>query len=350
MTARIAVVGAGLIGRRHVEHVRAEAELAAVVDPVAPEADFRDVETMLRAKRPDAVIVATPNALHEAHALACIEAGVTVLVEKPLAEGVAAAARIVAAGEAAGVAVLVGHHRRHNPIVRAARRVIDEGRLGGIVAAHTTCWLAKPDDYFDVAWRREEGAGPILINLIHDVDLMRHYCGEVVAVQAMEAFGRGFAVEDTAVANLRFASGALGTISLSDRIAAPWSWELTAGENPAYPHTAEAATWLGGTKASLSVPNLALWRHEGAPSWWSEILREEIAAGAAVDPLALQVRHLADVALDGVSPLVSGREGLETLRVTEAIKTAARTGTAVTLQPNRESRRAAPRTDRPRAM
>ena len=329
MTARIAVIGAGLIGRRHVEHVRAEAKLAAVVDPVAPEADHADVEAMLRAVRPDAAIVATPNALHAEHALACIALGVPVLVEKPIADTVEAAESIVAAGEAAGVPVLVGHHRRYNPIVRAVRHAICDGRLGEIVAAHTACWLAKPPDYFDAAWRREPGAGPILINLIHDIDLLRHYCGDVVAVQGMEACGRGFAVEDTAVATLRFASGALGTVTLSDRIAAPWSWELTAGENPAYPHTREAATWIGGTRASLSVPDLALWHHEGEPSWWSEILREELAREPDKDPLAAQVRHLADVALRGAVPLVSGREGLMTLRTTLAVKRAAETGEIV---------------------
>ena len=328
---RIAVVGAGLIGRRHVEHVRAEAELAAVVDPVAPEADYSDIALMLRETSPDAAIVATPNALHEEHALLCIEAGVPVLVEKPLAADVAAAERIVAASEAAGVPVLVGHHRRHNPIVRAVRRVIEEGRLGEIVAAHTMFWLAKPPDYFDAAWRQEPGAGPVFINLIHEFDLLRHYCGAVAEVAAMETHGRGFAVEDGGGVLLRFVSGAIGTVAFSDRIAAPWSWELTAGENAAYPKTDEAATWLGGTHGSLSVPDLSLWRHEGEPSWWHAIVREEVALDAGADPLALQVRHLADVTLRGATPIVSAREGLETLRVTAAVKRAAETGERIRL-------------------
>jgi predicted dehydrogenase len=339
---RLAVIGAGLIGTRHAEHIAAhpEAELAAIADP-APAGPalaaakgcpwFADAATMLAAARPDGAIVATPNRMHLEHGLACIAAGVPVLVEKPIADDSAAALRLVEAAKRAGVPLLVGHHRRHNPLIRRARQAIDEGRLGTIVAVHANCWFAKPQAYFDVTWRREPGAGPIFINLIHDIDLLRHLCGEIASVQAQESNAlRGNAVEETAVALLHFASGALGTVTVSDAVAAPWSWELTAGENPAYSHTRESCYQIGGTLASLALPGLTLWRHHGRPDWWEPIGRERLDAEAA-DPLALQIGNFCGVIRGREAPVVPGHEGLNTLRVVEAVKASARTGETVAL-------------------
>lgn len=339
---RLAVIGAGLIGARHAEHIAAhpEADLAAIADPAPAgralaEAKgcpwFADPGEMLAAMRPEGVIVATPNRMHVEHGLACIAAGVPVLVEKPIADDSAAALRLVEAAEQAGVPLLVGHHRRHNPLIRRAKDVIDEGRLGAIVAVHANCWFAKPPEYFEAAWRREPGAGPIFINLIHDIDLLRHLCGEIASVQAQESNAlRGNAVEETAVVLLRFASGALGTVTVSDTIAAPWSWELTAGENPAYSHTRESCYQIGGTLASLALPDLTLWRHRNRPDWWEPIGRERLDAEAA-DPLALQIGNFCGVIRGREAPVVSGREGLTTLRVIEAVKRSARTGDTVAL-------------------
>lgn len=97
-------------------------------------------------------------------------------------------------------------------------------------------WLFKPDDYFDIDWRRQAGAGPVFLNLIHDVDSLRYLFGEVVAVQARESSAvRGNVVEETSVILMEFASGLLATASVSDAVVAPWSWEMTAGEKPSLP-------------------------------------------------------------------------------------------------------------------
>ena len=253
------------------------------------------------------------------------------MVEKPIADDVVSAAALVEEAEAAGVTVLVGHHRRHNPLVAAAKAVIDEGRLGEIVAATAQFWLYKPDDYFAPDWRRAPGAGPVFINLIHDIDLMRHFCGNVEFVQAMESrTQRGFEVEDTMAVLLRFANGALASISVSDTISAPWSWEFTSGENPAYPEVATSCYKIGGTQGSFSVPNMVLWRHKGARSWWEPIASEGVGFEPA-DPLMRQLEDFVRVIREGAVPLVRGREGLESLRVVEAIKTAAATGETVVL-------------------
>jgi predicted dehydrogenase len=340
---KLAVLGAGLIGKRHIEHVMAvpEAELTAIVDPspngraVAEEKHvkwFPSFAALAAAEKPDGSIVATPNQIHVANGLESIAAGVAALVEKPIADDIASAAKLVEAAEAAGVPLLVGHHRRHNPMIRKAKDVIDSGRLGRVLAVHGACWFFKPDDYFEVPWRREKGAGPVFLNLIHDVDNLRYLCGEVVSVHAHESNAvRGYAVEDTAVILLRFANGALGTVTVSDAIVAPWSWELTTGENPMYPKTEESCYYIGGTHGSLTIPKLEVWHNPGKRSWWEPIHRERIAFETQ-DPLRLQIRHFCKVIRGMEKPLVSGREGLNTLKVITAVKEAAQTGQEVRIE------------------
>jgi predicted dehydrogenase len=337
---RLAVLGAGLIGRRHIEQVLQQdcSTLAAVVDPtdaareLALELDvawYPSFSKMLEHDRPDGVIVSTPNQMHVENGLEIVAAGIPALIEKPLADDVAGATRLVEAAERAGVPLMTGHHRRHNPLIQEAKRVIGEGKLGQVVTVQGTCWFYKPDDYFDIPWRRQKGAGPVFLNLIHDVDLLRYLCGDVVEVHALESNAlRGNEVEETAVILLRFASGVLGTVNMSDKVVAPWSWELTSGENPAYTHTDQSCYLIGGTLGSLTVPSLNFWHNPTKPSWWEPIRSERLPV-EHVDPLGLQVRNLCEVVRGIAMPTVSGREGLETLRVIEAVKQAAATGASV---------------------
>ena len=340
MSIRIAVAGAGLIGLRHIAAIGAAsgAALACVIDPDAVAQDvaraqgvpwFSGLDAMPEGIA-DGVILATPNRLHVAGGLACVARRLPLLVEKPIATDVAEARALVEAAEAAGVAVLVGHHRRHNPLIAAAKAMIDAGRIGPVVSVQAQFWLCKPDDYFDVAWRREPGAGPVFVNLIHDIDLLRHLVGEVVAVQARVASHRGHAVEDTCVATLEFANGALGTVNISDTIPAPWSWELTSGENPAYPPTDQACYMIGGRDGALELPRLRLWQHTGARSWWEPISATTAPRGHG-DPLVLQIEQFARVIRGEEPPLVSGREGMRTLAVIEAILASSAQGVRVEL-------------------
>lgn len=348
---KIAVMGAGLIGKRHAAHVRAEpgAVLSAIIDPAPAGKTFAEeigvswyptFDALPASDKPHGVIVATPNQLHVANGLELVAAGVPMLVEKPLADSVDSARELVQAAEAVNVPLLVGHHRRHNPMIRKAREAIDAGRLGRILTLSGQFWLVKPDEYFEVDWRRQEGAGPILINLIHDIDLFRYLCGEIVGVQALSSNAvRGNPAEETAVAILRFANGALGTVSASDTVVSPWSWELTTGENPAYPRQDQSCYQIGGTHGSLTIPALELWSHTNKRGWWEPLQRERIPF-VPEDPLQAQVRHFCAVIRGEEEPLVSGREGLATLAVIEAVKRAARSGLPVEVAPETAAARA----------
>jgi predicted dehydrogenase len=195
----------------------------------------------------------------------------------------------------------------------------------------------KPDHYFaDAPWRRELGAGPILLNMIHEVHNLRMLCGEIVAVQAFTSHAtRGFPVEDTVAISLRFANGALGSFMLSDTAACARSWEQTSQENKAYPsYDDEDCYVIAGTNGSLSIPTMRLKTYPRPEdrSWWKPF---EVGVVGMVrdDPLKHQIEHFGAVIRSEAEPLVSARDGLANLRVTEAIVAAAKAGSSIELSP-----------------
>ncbi len=350
MSINIAVVGAGLIGRRHIQLIRESKRcaLAGVVDP-SPAAKafceeinapiFKSLESMLSDHRPDGIILATPNQLHAEQALICIAARVPTLIEKPLAHTSQAAAEICKAAENAEVPILVGHYRRHSPIMKMAESIIESGTLGHLVAVvgMTLFYKAENEGYFTEApWRKEPGGGPILINLIHEVDALRSLCGEIVEVQAIASNSiRKFVVEDTAAINFRFANGALGTYMLSDTAASDRSWEHTSGENSRYSqaHTDDDDCFLiSGTFGTLAIPTMRLVRYpsESVRSWHKAFDKSVFPVEFA-DPLERQLAHFCDVIEGKANPAVTARDGLQNLKVVEAISEAARTGRPVSL-------------------
>lgn len=346
---RIAVAGAGYIGQAHMGVAAASATctLSAVVDPSPAAVDtarcagvplYASLAELIERDRPDGVVLATPNALHVPQALQCIAAGLPTLLEKPIAPTVAEAEQLVRAVEQGGARLLIGHHRAHSPIMAKAREVVASGRLGQLVAVMGSATFFKPDAYFaDGPWRSQPGGGPILINLIHEIHNLRMLCGEIVAVQAFTSNAtRGFAVEDTVAINLRFANGALGTFMLSDTAACPRSWEQTSQENKAYPSSDDEDCYvIAGTNGSLSVPTMRLKTYSRPEdrSWWKPF-EAGVVGMVRDDPLKHQMEHFGAVVRGEAQPLVSARDGLANLRVTEAIVAAARSGSTVELNPS----------------
>ena len=343
MPLRIAIAGLGLVGLRHAKAIGQVdgVTLCAVADPSPKSKDqaeaykvphFNTLEELIEAVQPDGIILATPTMLHAAQGRLCVDAGIPVLIEKPLADNLAEGEALVKHAEAADVVVMVGHHRRFNPIIQKAHAMIGEGRIGEVKSVHATCWFYKPDSYFDIApWRKREGAGPVSVNLVHDIDLIRHLCGEITQVQAQaNPSSRGYENEDVAAALFTFANGGIGTVSVSDSIVAPWSWEFTSREYPVYPFTGQSAYQIGGTEGSLSVPDLALWTHDQERDWWSPISAKFVDCERS-DPLINQIDHFASVIRGETTPRVSGCEGLRTLAVIKAIQIAAKTGQTIQL-------------------
>lgn len=329
---RIAVVGAGVIGQTHIDAIRQNEGvcLSAIAEPCAAGAaiaarlgcaHFTDLDALI-ATGCDGAVIATPNALHVSQALRCLEAGIPVLVEKPLAENARACAELLNMARRSGTPGLVGHHRRHNPILRAARAAIDEGRFGTLVSGSVSVTLKKPDSYFDVPWRGEAGSGgPLLINLIHEIDLMRHLFGEITEVSAMTSHRqRNLAVEDSAAVLLRFEGGGLVTVSLTDAGIGPWCWDTTSGENLGrFPANPAQSHLFSGTRAGLSLPDLAVWTHDGAADW--TVPQSARLLGAATgNAYEEQIRHFAAVIRGDELPRITLEDGARNLAVIEAIR------------------------------
>jgi len=338
---RIAVIGAGLIGRKHLDILKDDPafEVAGIVDP-APQAEvyarknsfayFKDADTLLDKVKPDGVVIANPNALHRKTVLLCIARRIPAIVEKPIADTLADARAIVEAAAKANVPVLTGHHRRHNPIMQAARDFVASGAAGKVVAATGTWLHRKPDDYFDVAWRREAGGGPILINAIHDIDCLRMVIGEIETVQAMASgTTRGFPVEDTAAAVVKFANGALGTFIVSDATPSPWNWEATSRESAITPSELENCFVVAGTRGSLSIPQLQHWSYDKPDGAWADPLTRRTLAVRHADPYPRQLHHFARVIRGAERPIIDAAEGMRTLAATLAIAESAKTGRPV---------------------
>ncbi len=342
---RLAILGAGAMGRKHAEQIRASASCELVgfgdVDAgrrvLAEEFNapfYQDVEALLAGERPDGAIIATPNALHLAGTEACARHGVHVLIEKPVADTLEAARRIVQTAKESNIRVLVGHHRRHNPLIRETRALLQAGAIGRLLAVSAMWTLYKPADYYTVSWRCvRPGGGPILINLIHEFDSLRFLCGEIRQVFAQtNSAARRLEVEDSVSITLSFESGALGSILASDATPAPWSYEAATHENPMYFPMDENCYYFCGSQASLAFPRLELWRYaDEAQKGWQHPMTRTRGHAEGPHPLAAQLEHFCRVIRGEEAPLVDAEDGARTLSVAMAALESAQRGQPVAL-------------------
>ncbi|KAK3628180.1 hypothetical protein LTR56_018792 [Elasticomyces elasticus] len=327
-SVKIAIIGTGLIGPRHARSVLncSDATLACIVDPSpAASAVARDLGVplygsilkMLEAgDRPDAAIVCTPNSTHVSLSIELLQAGIHVLVEKPVATTLNDAERLVDFARSCGKKLLVGHHRRFNPHITAAKRALEENRIGKVIAVSGIWALQKPASYFEGAgaWRAKAGnGGPLLINMIHDIDLLQYLLGPITRVHAESTIPqRGHEVEEGAAILLRFASGVVGTFIVSDATPSPHNFEGGTGENP-----------MITTTGTLSVGDIKMTKHaEGEAKGWSSSFDETALPVGGEIPFDEQVGHLVRVVRGQEEPKCTGEDGLRALVVVDAIKQA----------------------------
>ena len=342
---RIAVIGSGLIGSRHAELVsrHAACSLVAICDvdvgrrQVAEELNvpfYEDLEALLERESPEGAIIATPNDSHAAIAEACARRSVHVLIEKPIAGTIADANAITRVADEGRNQVLVGHHRRHNPLITRTRSIVRGGALGRLVGVSVLWALLKPDAYFRAGWRRTPpGGGPTVINLIHELDSLRYICGEITHVFAQASSAvRGFEVEDALSIALSFEDGALGSVLASDAAAAPWSYEATTAENPYYFHIDENCYHFLGTKGSLAFPRMELWQYADVEkAGWQHPIRRTTESVEPADPLEAQLEHFCRVTRGEELPIVDARDATRSLAVALAVLESSRDQAPVAL-------------------
>lgn len=332
----LAVIGCGLIGLRHVQVARAldSVELTAVVEPnphlaerlraqgIAAVATLDEVP-----RRTQAAIVATPTPDHAASGAAALKRGWAVLVEKPLAATLAEADALIDVARSSGGALFTGHHRRCQPFVKAAHQLLS--KIGDPVAVQGMWALRKHDAYFDPDWRRAPGAGPLMTNLSHEIDLLRLFMGDIeeVATLSSNAF-RGFDIEDSAALSLRFASGALGSFLISDAGASPWSFEAACGENPSIAESGEDYLRFSGTGGAMAFPSMTLWggRPGHGVDWGQTLHRHPGLVFDRIDPIREQMAQFAKRVRGGENgDLADAEDGRAALEMTlAAVLSAAR--------------------------
>ena len=282
------------------------------------------------------VCVCVPSGLHAEVGVRAARAGKHLVVEKPIDVTLAAADRLIEAARAAGVTLTVISQHRFDPGLIELKRLLGDGALGRLVLAEaSTKWYRTQAYYDSAAWRGTWAmdGGSLMNQGIHYVDLLRWCMGpvtEVIAVCATQA--HQVEVEDTALAIVRFGSGAVGTI-LSSTAAYPGfpqRLEITGTDGTVIVEDGRIVRRAFGAQAAAGDPGDDAGPDAGAAGAG--------AVGAAADPAAIEVAsHAAQIAdllaavEEGRAPAVDGQAGRDALEIVRAVYESARTGAPVGL-------------------
>jgi predicted dehydrogenase len=353
---RTALVGCGKVGHIHAAALCAleEAEFVAACD-ASPEraADFAarygarpytDLRALLDETRVEAVLVATPHPLHAAPAVLAAQAGAHVLVEKPMAASLADCDAMLAAARRAGTLLGVVSQRRFYEPVRRMKDAIDAGKLGrpalGVFLMYS--WR-EPAYYVSDPWRGRwdtEGGGVLVNQSPHQLDLLQWLMGRPEEVSGYWANVNHptVAVDDTAVAVLRFRGGGLGSVvtSVAQRpgIYTKVHVHGTSGASVGV-ETDRGATFVAGV-SQVEEPALNdLWTVPGEEHLLAAFQAEDRARFARIDATAhyhaLQVQDFLRAVREGRPPLVTGEEGRVVVEMFNALYRSQREGRPVRL-------------------
>lgn len=347
---QIIVIGAGLIGPRHAQHVvnNPNTKLAALIDP-SPNAIeisrklstplYRSIDEYFECikeynlPQPDGAIVCTPNHTHVKISAQLISRGLNVLVEKPVSICPEDAKALKCFVEDKEVKVLVGHHRRFNPFIIAAKESL--ALVGDVIAIQGTWTLKKPLSYFTTSpWRTDikSGGGPLLINLVHDIDLLQYLFGKIEKVYAepVKKQRKQFKnVDEGACIILKFENGITGTFICADNVTSSFNFESGTGENPLIPadDKIEGFYRVFGSKGTLSIPDLTLYHQQSLGDekhgWNSSVtqtsLVEERTQLRKIMPFDCQLNHFVDIIRGKADPLCTIEDGMDSLLCVAAI-------------------------------
>ncbi len=344
-----ATIGTAIIGTGKVAHAHAAAlstnprsRFEAVCNPDPELAHsfarrygvraFTDARELLRDPAVDAVCICTPHPSHAGLALMAAGHGVHILVEKPMALTLGDCDRMIQAAAQAGVKLGVISQRRLYEPVQRVKRAIDAGKIGRPILGTATVLSWRGPEYYALDdWRGTwagEGGGVLVTQVIHHLDLLQWLMGPVAEVSAYWSnLNHPFVeVEDTAVASLRFASGALGSIVVSNsqnpglyaRIHVHGSSGATAGVQ-----TDGGTQFISGVSEEAEPPYNDLWTVPGEqdllPGWQAA----DRARAGRIDIMShyhgLQIADFLEAILEDWEPMITGQEGRKMVELVQAI-------------------------------
>ncbi|QEL15952.1 Gfo/Idh/MocA family protein [Limnoglobus roseus] len=347
MSLGFVIVGCGMIARFHaralaevpgtriaalVSRTKANGETMLAELKHAPVPIVATVEEAVKLPGVDAVIITTPSGAHLEPAVTAAAAGKHVVVEKPLEITEERCDRITEACDKHGVKLCTIFPSRFADSSVALKDAVAANRFGRLTLGETTCkWWRSQAYYDDGGWKGTQaldGGGALMNQAIHSVDLLLWMMGDAASVVGFTATlaHERIEVEDTAVAAIRFKSGALGII------------QATTSVHPGYPKTIA----IHGDKGSAVIEQEDVLRWDFSPPLPADAeVKERFAAkvgasGGAADPKAISHeghrRQLADFVAairDNRPPAVDGREGRRAVALIRAIYESNRTGRAV---------------------
>jgi UDP-N-acetyl-2-amino-2-deoxyglucuronate dehydrogenase len=346
MTIGFGIIGCGMISRFHAKAVAdiKGAKVATCFDSFTSAADkfgaeigckvYHDLDKMLTDKSVDVVTICTPSGVHAEPAIAAAKAGKHIIVEKPLDITLKRCDAMIAAADKAGVVLSTIFPSRFHESSQLLKKAIEGGRFGRLTMGDSYVKWFRTQEYYDSgAWRGTwalDGGGALMNQAVHSVDLLLWFMGPAVEVSAYTATlaHKRIEVEDVAVANVKFANGALGVIEAST---ATWPGELKRIEISG-----------DGGSAVLREEDLAVWKF-AKETKNDEAIRQKMAGrtqtgGGAADPKAighhahmLQFQDVLNAIKKGKKPLVDGPEGRKAIELILAIYKSAETGKPVKL-------------------
>lgn len=346
MSVGFGIVGCGLIANFHakaLEEIRGAKLVACYSEPLVTAKNFADKQgctaydslaAMLADPKVDAVAIATPSGVHMDPAVEAAKAGKHVVVEKPLEITLKRCDKIINACEKAGVKLATIFPSRFHDAPKKVKKALDQGRFGDIALGNAYVKWFRTQEYYDGgAWRGTwalDGGGALMNQAIHSIDLLTWFMGPVAEIRAQMGLlaHKRIEVEDTAVASVRFESGALGTIV------------ATTAAYPGYLKQVEIHGSLG--TAVMEEEDIKVWDFAKKKASDAAILKgmqeQKSDGGGASDPAAIGhhghkmlLQDFVDAIRKDRTPAVDGYEGRRSVETILAIYKAAETGKAVQL-------------------
>lgn len=341
---KTAIVGCGKVGHLHAKALSSlpESVFTAVCDVDLERARefakgygvqaYQDVEEMIAQSGVEALDICTPHPLHTEPAVKAAEAGVHVLIEKPLASSLQDCDRIIGAGKKGGVKIGVMCQRRFYAPCRRIKDAIDANKLGQPILGSVAMYGWRDEAYYrSDPWRGSwiaEGGGVLVNQAPHQLDLFQWYMGPID-----ELFGLWdnlnhpyIEVEDTAMAIVRFKSGALGNIVVSNsQNPALYGRVNVHGSNGASVgvQTDGGAMFVAGMSSITEPPLNDLWTVSGEEGMLEKWKKEDTDFFLSINPMEyyhrLQIAEFLNAILEGRDPLITGEEGRKTVEIFTAI-------------------------------
>lgn len=228
---RFGLVGAGRIGKRHIEHIANNGTLVAICDSDLSKTveveekygcnvytDFADM--MLAKEKLDVIAICTPNGLHAVQTIMALRAGYHVLCEKPMALSVYDCGEMIKEAEKANRRLFIVKQNRYNPPVAEVKRLLDEKILGDIYSVQLNCFWNRNEGYYKNTWKgtKDLDGGILYTQFSHFIDLLYWMIGDVKMVNAFssnQSKRTDIEFEDTTAAICKFYNGTIGTMNFT---------------------------------------------------------------------------------------------------------------------------------------